>query len=149
MTVTTVELAGLRVGDVLGPLVLPPVSRTTLALFAGGSGDHNSIHLDLDVARAAGMDDVFAQGMLSMAYLARLLTNIAPQSLLRSFDVRFLAVTPVLAVPSCTAQVREITDGLLTLDVRVELADGTTTLAGTATLDVAGAPGDPAEGSNP
>ena len=41
--------------------------RATLALFAGASGDHNPIHIDLDVARSAGLDDVFAHGMLSMA----------------------------------------------------------------------------------
>jgi acyl dehydratase len=31
-----------------------------------------------DVAKSAGMDDVFAHGMLSMAYLGRLLTNWVP-----------------------------------------------------------------------
>jgi acyl dehydratase len=57
----------------------PPISRATLALFAGASGDHNPIHIDLDVARSAGLDDVFAHGMLSMAYLGRLLTGWVPQ----------------------------------------------------------------------
>ena len=56
-----------QVGDALPPLQLPPVDRTTLALFAGASGDHNPIHIDIDVARRAGMPDVFAQGMLGMA----------------------------------------------------------------------------------
>ena len=45
-----------------------------LALFAGASGDHNPIHIDIDFARKAGMPDVFAHGMLSMAWLGRLLT---------------------------------------------------------------------------
>ena len=52
------------VGDVLPPLSLPPVTRATLALYAGASGDHNPIHIDVDFARAAGMPDVFAHGML-------------------------------------------------------------------------------------
>lgn len=47
-------------GTTLPPLRLPPVSRTTLALYAGASGDHNPIHIDLDVARSAGLGDVFA-----------------------------------------------------------------------------------------
>ncbi len=42
-----------------------PVDRTTLALFAGASGDHNPIHIDIDFARRAGMPDVFAHGMLA------------------------------------------------------------------------------------
>ncbi len=83
------------VGDPLPPLLLPPVTRTTLALFAGASGDHNPIHIDIDFARAAGMPDVFAHGMLSMAWLGRLLTTWAPQQALREFDVRFSAMTRV------------------------------------------------------
>ncbi|MFD2422219.1 hypothetical protein [Amycolatopsis pigmentata] len=48
--------SGWQVGDRLEPLALPPISRTTLALFAGGSGDHNALHIDVDAARAAGLE---------------------------------------------------------------------------------------------
>src|SRR6478736_3981985 len=58
-------------GQQLPPLTLPPLSRATLALYAGASGDHNPNHIDSDFARAAGMEDVFAQGMLAMAWLGR------------------------------------------------------------------------------
>ncbi|MFI9560920.1 MaoC/PaaZ C-terminal domain-containing protein [Nonomuraea endophytica] len=47
-------------------LTLGPTTRTTLTLFAGGSGDHNTVHLDVDIARRTGLDDVFGHGMLSM-----------------------------------------------------------------------------------
>ncbi len=123
-------------GAELPPLAVGKISRTTLALFAGASGDHNPIHIDLDVARSAGMEDVFAHGMLSMAYLGRLLTAWAPQSRLRSFSVRFVAITPVLAEPTCHGTVRSVQDGLATLDLSVRLADGTTTLTGTAVIDL-------------
>ena len=69
-----------RVGDVLPPLVLPPLDRATLALFAGASGDHNPIHIDIDVARRAGLPDVIGHGMLSMAWLGRLVTDWASQA---------------------------------------------------------------------
>lgn len=115
-------------------LTCPRISRTTLALFAGASGDHNPIHIDLDVAQAAGMDDVFAQGMLSMAYLARLVTEVAPQAQLRTLTTRFVAITPVHAKPTCTAAVTSVEDGLTTLDLTVALEDGTVTLSGTATI---------------
>ena len=85
----------INVGDMLPPLELPPLSRATLALYAGASGDHNPMHIDTDFARAAGMPDVFAHGMLSMAWLGRLLTNWAPQRALREFSVRFSAITSV------------------------------------------------------
>jgi acyl dehydratase len=93
------------IGDELPPLSLPPVTRTTLALYAGASGDHNPIHLDIDFARAAGMPDVFAHGMLLMAWLGRLLTNWAPQRDLREFGVRFSAITNVGERITCTGRV--------------------------------------------
>jgi acyl dehydratase len=135
-----IEFDTMAVGTELPSLELPPISRTTLALFAGASGDHNPIHLDVDVARSAGMDDVFAQGMLSMAYLGRLLTNWVPQEQIRSFEVRFAAITPIHAQPTCRGQVTsvEVIDGatLATLDVAVVLADGTITLSGHAVVAI-------------
>lgn len=110
------------------------ISRTTLALFAGASGDHNPIHIDIDVAKAAGMDDVFAQGMLSMAYLARLVTEVVPQAQLRTLTARFVSITPVHAMPTCTAVVTAVQNGVTTLDLTVRLEDGTVTLTGTASL---------------
>jgi acyl dehydratase len=128
--------APVEVGTALPPLVLPPISRTTLALFAGASGDTNPIHVDLDVARSAGLDDVFAHGMLSMAYLGRLLTGWVPRSRLRSWRVRFTAITPVLSVPRCEGVVTAVDDGVATIEVSVRLEDGTTTLRGTALVDL-------------
>ncbi len=81
-----------QVGDDLPPLQLPPLDRTTLALFAGASGDHNRLHVDVDFARRAGLPDVIAHGMLGMAQLGRLLTRWVPQSQLRRFDARFQAI---------------------------------------------------------
>jgi acyl dehydratase len=131
-------LTAIEVGTELPPLELPPISRTTLALFAGASGDHNPIHIDLDVARTAGLDDVFAHGMLSMAYLGRLLTGWVPQQQIRSFGARFVTITPVLAAPVCTGRVTVIdeVDGerRATLELAVTLADGTTTLVGDAVV---------------
>ena len=126
----------IRAGTELPPLSAGPISRTTLALFAGASGDHNPIHIDLDVAKSAGLDDVFAHGMLSMAYLARLLTDNFPQEQLRSYRVRFASITPIHGQPTCTAVVREQSDEQLTLDLTVTLPDGTVTLAGEAVIAV-------------
>lgn len=127
-----------EVGAELPPLQIDPISRTTLALFAGASGDHNPIHIDIDVARSAGIDDVFAHGMLSMAYLARMLTDIVPQQQLRSYKVRFASITPVHGAPICTGRVRAISDSdgerLATLDLSVALPDGTVTLLGEAQI---------------
>ena len=135
-----INLDVVTVGTELPTLTLAPISRTTLALFAGASGDHNPIHLDLDVAKSAGLDDVFAQGMLSMAYLGRLLTCWVPQERIRSFDVRFAAITPVHGAPTCTGRVTSIeiidNERLATLELTVTLADGVVTLSGGAVIAI-------------
>ncbi len=97
----------LVVGATLPPLTLAPINRTTLALFCGASGDHNPIHIDLDFARRAGMPDVFAHGMLSMAYLARLLTAWVDQRQLRQFSARFAGITHLGHQITCTGRVVE------------------------------------------
>ena len=94
-------------GDALPPLELPPISRLDLALYCGASGDHNPIHVDTDFARAAGMPDVFAHGMLSAAWLGRLLTNWVPQQAIRSLDLRFIAITQVGERITCTGTIAE------------------------------------------
>jgi acyl dehydratase len=130
------EIPDIQVGTELPPLTVEPISRATLALFAGASGDHNPIHIDIDAAKAAGASDVFAQGMLSMAYLGRLLTGWVPQQRLRSWHVRFTAITPVHASPTCTGRVASVADGRATIELEVTLSDGTVTLTGDAVVDL-------------
>lgn len=127
-----------QVGDALPALELPPISRTTLALFAGASGDHNPIHIDTDVARKAGMPDVFAHGMLGMAWLGRLLTNWAPQSRLRRFDVRFQGITHLANAISCTGRVMEKRDADRSVRVEVQSSNqhGQTKIAGDAWISL-------------
>lgn len=102
-----VRFDALEVGSQLPSFAAEPLSRLTLALYAGASGDHNPIHVDSDFARRAGMPDVFAHGMLSMAYLGRLLTNWVPQDAIRDFSVRFAAITQVGDAVTCTGVVTE------------------------------------------
>ena len=97
----------LNVGDMLPSFTTEPVSRLTLALCATGSGDHHPLHLDQDYVRANGIGDVFANGMLGMAYLGRLLTQWVPQEAIRSFGVRFTAITQIGERLVCTAKVVE------------------------------------------
>ena len=117
-----------------------PITRTTLALFAGGSGDHVRLHIDTDYARAAGFDDVFAHGMLSMAYLAQLLLGLTRQEKIRKYSVRFTKVTPVHARVSCHGKVIEKLERngerLVRLELWTQLEDGTVTLRGEALIAV-------------
>ena len=129
----------MRVGDTV-TLDAPRVTRTVLALYAGASGDHNPVHIDTDACHAVGIPDVFAHGMLSMAYLGRLLTGWVPQERVRSCAVRFTAITPVNSQPVCRGTVTRVEEGHAHLDLTVSLPDGTVTLQGSAVVDVG--PGD-------
>ena len=86
---------GVNVGDEPIDYENKPITRRALALYAGASGDHNPIHIDIDFAKSAGLDDVIAHGMLVMAYLGRGVTQWVPQSQMRSFIARFTAITRV------------------------------------------------------
>ena len=131
-------MSDLAPGTKLPPLELPPVSRATLALFAGASGDDNPIHIDIDFAKKSGMDDVFAHGMLSMGYLSRAAASWVPQERIRTIKGRFITRTPVGGAPVVTGVVREVAtvDGerRAEIDVIVALAGGPQTIVGTVTV---------------
>ena len=118
---STPRFDSVHVGDDLPTLTMLPVDRTTLALFAGASGDHNQIHIDTDVARRAGMPDVFAQGMLGMAWVGRVVTGWAPQSQLRHFDARFQGITHLGNAIRCSGRVVEKLEHKGESCVRIEL----------------------------
>jgi acyl dehydratase len=128
----------MQVGDQLPTFTTQPITGLTLALFAGGSGDHNPIHVDRDFAQRYGFEDVFAHGMLSMAFLGRLLTNWAPIERIKSYGVRFASITPFRSEVECRGVVREIVeqDGrrVALLDLSTVLKDGTVTLTGDAAV---------------
>jgi acyl dehydratase len=127
-----------QVGTQLPLLQTEPISRLTLALYCGASGDHNPIHVDSDFARAAGMDDVFAHGMLGMAYLARLVTGWVPQRAIHALSTRFVAITHVHDRITCSGSVvekladRQVRLALTALDQR-----GIVKLAGEAIVELA------------
>ena len=138
MTAAVLNFDSIQVGDALPSFETPPISRLTLALYCGASGDHNPIHVDTDFAQVAGMPDVFAHGMLSMAWLGRLLTDWVPQASIRDFSVRFAAITQVGERITCAGRVVEKLQQDGERRVRVEVSttnqDGQTKLAGEALI---------------
>jgi acyl dehydratase len=115
-------------------LPVPPISAETVAAFAEATGDDNPLHTDPVAARAAGLAAVPAHGMLSMAYLARLLTDGAQPEELMSFSVRFTAPTPVGSAPTFTSAARPGQDGETLVALEGRLEDGTVTVQGRAVL---------------
>ncbi len=130
--------ANVKLNDQLPSLTMPPLTRHTLAIYCGASGDHNPIHVDIDFAQSSGLDDVIAHGMLIMAYLGRLLTNSVRPSAIRSFDTRFQAMTKVGDSITASARVVEKYCDGDDRCIRVELAavdqSGEVKATGTAVL---------------
>ncbi len=133
-------MSDIQVGSEIPTLELAPISRYTLALFAGASGDHNPIHIDSDFAKSAGMPDVFAHGMLSMAYLGRMLTNWQPQAQLKKFSNKFAAITQLQDVISCSGKVVELIEQgdktLARCEIQAAKASGEQTLVGEALVEI-------------
>ena len=73
-------------------------------------------------ARRAGMPDVFAHGMLGMAWLGRVVTAWAPQSQLRKFDARFQGITHLGNAMRCSGRVIEKLEHNGEQCVRIELS---------------------------
>lgn len=106
-----------------------PVRRADLIRYCGASGDFNPIHWNERVAIAAGLPNVIAHGMLTMAKAGRALTEwLGDPTRLETFAVRF---TSPVVVPD--------DDVGVAVDVTVTRAGagvgGRVPLAVTATVD--------------
>ncbi|RJL33100.1 MaoC family dehydratase [Bailinhaonella thermotolerans] len=69
-----------------------PVSRLSLVMYAGASGDFNVIHWNERIAKSVGLPDVIAHGMFTMAQGGRFVTDWAgdPGAVV-DYGVRFSA----------------------------------------------------------
>jgi acyl dehydratase len=93
------------VGDALAPLTAVPVTRLQLALFASAAADPNPIHVDDAAAEAAGLPHAIVHGMLTMAFLGRLLTQSVPLRDVRALDGRFVAMAFPGDTITCTGAI--------------------------------------------
>ena len=67
-----------------------PIQRATLVQYAGASGDFNIIHWNERVAKAVGLPNVIAHGMLTMATAGRVVTDwVGDPGAVVSYGVRF------------------------------------------------------------
>jgi acyl dehydratase len=127
-----------RVGETIPVFAAPAVSHLQLALFAGAAADHNPIHVDDAAARGGGLPGVIAHGMLSMAFLGRLLTRWVPQQSIRSLSTRFVAMAFPGDVITCTGTVTakssEGGENRVELELAAQNQKGEKILAGKATV---------------
>ena len=137
--IMVIDLNKITIGTKIPELRIEPISRTILALYAGASGDHNPIHIDIDFAKKVGLKDVFAHGMLVMSYLGRAITDTILQSRLKDFKVRFCSITNIGDILTCGGEVIEIKERnnikVVILELHVIDQDGDVKLTGIASFE--------------
>jgi acyl dehydratase len=118
--------AGVAVGDELPPMTVG-LDRARLVRYAGAALDFNPIHWSEQAAAAAGLPDVIAHGMLTMAVAGRLVTDWAGDpGAVEEFDTRFSGMVPVGAEAPAEVVIRgevtELVGERVTVELTVEAA---------------------------
>jgi acyl dehydratase len=120
-------------GDVLFEQKLPPSGRRRVALFSEATEDPNPIHVDDAFAAKAGFPNVLQQGPMTTAQFARLLTDAAGRSSVKTLDVTFTA--PVYPEDALILRAEVIEAGpLVRCALTASKSDGTQTAKGIAEL---------------
>ena len=107
----------LRAGDRSAPRSFGPLTRTDIARFAGAGGDFNLLHLDDEVARAAGFPAVIAMGQLQAGVLAGVLSDWVGVERVRRFEVRFASPFGLGELLEVTAEVLAVDDGTAAIEL--------------------------------
>jgi acyl dehydratase len=118
--------ATVTVGDELPPIKVE-LDRARLVRYAGAALDFNPIHWSEQAASAAGLPDVIAHGMLTMAVAGRLVTDWAGDpGAVEEFNTRFSGMVPVGADSPAEVviggKVTELANERATVDLTVEVA---------------------------
>lgn len=126
-------------GQELPVLRKGPVQRIDLVKYAGASGDYNPIHTVESFAREAGLGDVIAHGMLSMAYVGQMLTDfMRDEAEVAEYTVRFRAMVRPGDVLEARGQVTDVAaiagGAMVKVQVSAVNQAGETVVKGTAQL---------------
>ncbi len=96
--------------------------------YARLSGDHNPVHLEDEVAQAAGFRGAIVHGMCVLGAVARAAALDAPGKVLRKLDVRFAG--PVYPGQNVVMEgtPKELPDGMVRVQMKVSVPDETPSL---------------------
>ena len=105
--------------------------------YAGASGDYNPIHLDDEFARSVGLPGRILHGLWTMAQVARAQTEAAGDPLaLESLEVQFRGMGIPEQELIVTSTVREVADGVATVDAEARQGETRVIRRGVARLDL-------------
>jgi len=75
------------------------INRKKLVTYADASGDRNPIHLNEEIAKSVGLENVIAHGMYTMGLAGQYVSEIAGSAHVKEFSARF---TKPVVVPADT-----------------------------------------------
>lgn len=123
----------LKEGDIHTARLVEDLKRTQIVQYAGASGDYNPLHTDeIFTTKVAGYPSVFAHGMLTMGMTGKMLTDYVGDARLTKYGVRFTNQVWPGDTLDATATVKEVSDGIVKLDVETKNQDGVVVLSGYA-----------------
>lgn len=117
-------------------VTLAPIAAVDLALYAAASGDLNPLHLDAEVARAAGFERPIAHGMRTMACTARLFTQHFGATSLRALNTRFVGTAKLGDVLVLRARLTQVHGDIASYDLTVETSNAAPVVSGSTRVAV-------------
>ena len=127
------------VGFEIPQFVVGPLTKEQIKNYAEAAGDPNPIHVDENFAKMSGYRTVIAHGLMTMAYVSRMLTKWLPTyTQLKTLKTRFTKVAYPGDILTCKGKVTQKyvkEDGnYVELEVWSENQDGETVAKGSATV---------------
>jgi len=114
----------------LPTIIKNPIAPIDLVKYSGASGDFNEIHTVPAVAQDQGLTGIIVHGMFVMGWAAAAIEEWFPNRQLKSFSVRFQAVTHTETVLVITGNLLAGNEG----EILVEDREGHPKLVGTFVL---------------
>lgn len=113
-------IAGVHVGDALGPLVKRP-SRVSLFRFSAATWNAHRLHYDQPFSEKEGVERPLVQAYLLGAYLVQLIQGWAgPSARLQKIAYRARSPVAVEEEVSCLGTVTAVDGRLVDLELRIE-----------------------------
>jgi acyl dehydratase len=124
-------------GQTINELKVTP-DRFLPIRYAGASGDFNPIHTDQEFAKQVGLPSTILHGLYSMAQVARAISeNAGGPEKVKSLSVQFRGMGFPEQEITVTGTVREVTDGVATIDTVAEQGGNQIIRNAVATADAA------------
>ena len=104
-----VDVDNIKVGDKIGPIEFPPITKTKIAQWGGATGDYNPIHFEDAAAEAAGLPSVIAHGMISVALAGNVVNRwLSGAGEMNGIKIRFVSPTLPGDVIKMTAEITSV-----------------------------------------